>query len=132
MKKFNLLSLAVLFLTASCSFYNVNSEEVSDNFYPSKKSAAEVEFLETVSQPHEVLGFITVNTERNKNMPDVISQMKKEAAMMGGDAITNITTDASGAWKKVPVQKLLGNAYIRANFTATAVKFTGAEASTGK
>lgn len=124
-----ILSLsAVVLLTASCSIYHINSEEVSTSFYPSKTSASEVDFLDSVSQQHEVLGFITVNTERNKRMQDVIAQMKREAAVMGADAITNITSDATGTWKKVPVQKLFGNAFVRANFTATAVKLTGTPA----
>jgi hypothetical protein len=49
--------------------------------------------------------------------------MKREAAMLGGDAITNIQQYAGGIWKKIPPQKLLGNAYIRANFTATVVAY---------
>ncbi len=49
--------------------------------------------------------------------------MKREAAILGADAITNIQSDATGAWKKLPAQEVVGNGYVRANFTATAIVF---------
>ena len=121
MKKFFLLSL-ILLLT-SCSLYNINSEEVTTNYYPSKGSPEEVVYLENVTQPHEIIGYITVNTERIQTMNEVVEKLKREAAIMGGDAITNVGTDASGTWKKLPLRKLLGNAYIRADYTATVVAY---------
>ena len=122
MKKFIFLIFFV-FLTSGCSIYHINSEEVSTNFYPSKESADNVEYVENVTNPYEAIGTVTVNTERNRPMEEVIEKMKREAAILGGDAITNITTDKSGFWKRVPPHKLLGNAYIRSNFTATVVVY---------
>jgi len=125
-KKLILLIGAVL-LTSACSFYNVNTEEITEDFYPPTK-AVDVQVLETAPQPHEVIGVVTVNAERNQKMDAIISKMKSEAAKLGGQAVTNIKSDASGAWKKVPLQKLLGNAYIRANFTAQVIVFPATNA----
>lgn len=116
-------SLILLLSVAGCSLYNVNSEEITTEFYPPKSSPSDVIYLETVTQPHEVIGYITVNTERRQKMDDVLIKMKREAAILGGDAITNVKTDASGQWKKLPAQNVVGNAYVRANFTATVVVF---------
>lgn len=115
-----MLLLGIVLLTSSCSLYRVNTEEITSEYYPPTK-AEEVKILESITQPHEVIGYITVNTERNQKMDEVLSKMKKEAAKLGGQAVTNIHSDATGAWKKVPVQKLFGKAYIRANFTAQVI-----------
>ncbi len=120
-KKFLIILCAVL-LTSSCSLYRVNFEEVTDNYY-TPKTPEEVQVVEQLTQPHEIIGYITVNTERNQEMEDILYRMKTEAAKLGGDAITNIQTNASGSWKKIPAQKFIGNAYVRANYSATVVAF---------
>ena len=109
------------FLTSSCTMYRIDSQSLSEEYYPPKHSAKDVVFMENLEQPHKVIGVVTVNAERRQQMDDVIEKMKYEAAIIGGDAITNIKTDASGLWKKLPAQKLVGNAYVRANFTADVV-----------
>ncbi len=48
-------------------------------------------------------------------------KLKNEAAILGGDAITDIQTDSDDLWKKVKPQKLFGNAYTRAKYTAKVV-----------
>lgn len=106
-----------------CSIYHVNSEDITTNFYPSKQSISEVVHVEQVDRAHEIIGYVTVNTERRQRMTDVINKMKREAAIMGGDAITNIQTDATGQWQRLPAQEILGNAFVRANFTATVIVF---------
>lgn len=106
-----------------CSVYHVNSEDISTDFYPSKQSISDIVHVEQVDKPHEIIGYVTVNTERRQRMGDVINKMKREAAIMGGDAITNIRTDATGQWQKLPAQDLIGNAFVRANFTATVIVF---------
>lgn len=121
-KKFLFFAFTMVLISA-CSLYNIDSEEVADNFYPSKESALGIEYADYVSRPYEVVGFVTVNSERNQKMDDIIAKMKREAAVLGGDAITNITSNATGSWKKVPPQKMLGNAYIRANYTATVIVY---------
>jgi len=124
-----LFLIVLICAVSACSIYRVNSEEVTTNFYVSKSDPSLVEYVENVIRPHEVIGFITVNTERRQGMEQVLGKMKKEAAILGGDALTNMTSNATGSWKKVPIQKLMGNAYIRANFTATVIGYTdlGAE-----
>ena len=102
--------------------YSVDSQETTMNYYPSKNSPDDVVYLESVPQAHDVIGVVTVTTERNQKMEVIIQKMKREAAILGADAITNINTDATGTWKKLP-PNLLGNAYVRANFSATAVVF---------
>ncbi len=119
----NFFLILFLFFATGCSIYSVDSQNVSDDFYPSRKSAADIVYLEKVGQPHTVIATVVVNTERHQQMDNVIEKMKREAAILGGDAITDIKTDATGTWKKLPAQKLIGNAYVRANFSASIVVF---------
>lgn len=118
--------LAIIFLmfaTSACSIYHVTSIDSTDEYYPSKQRASDVIQLETVDKPHEIIGEVTVNTERRQRLSEVIGKMKREAAILGGDAITNIRSNATGTWKKLPAQDLIGNAYVRANYTASVVIF---------
>ncbi|MBF0523410.1 MAG: hypothetical protein HQL24_10210 [Candidatus Omnitrophica bacterium] len=119
-----ILTLAALtLLVSACSLYHVDSADLTTNYYPSKKSASDVVYMETVTRPYDTIGYVTVSTERRNTIEDVLGKMKREAAILGADAITDIKSDASGEWKKLPAQKLIGNAYIRVNFTATAIIF---------
>jgi hypothetical protein len=54
---------------------------------------------------------------------DAIDKLKREAAIMGGDAITEIETNSTGFWQSLPAQKLIKNAYVRVNFRAKVVVF---------
>ena len=120
-----ILSLAVLVLvTSSCSIYHISSTNTSDDFYP-QNSPENIVFLENIDQPHKVIGIVTVNSERRQSqrLNDIIEKMKREAAILGGDAITEIKTDATGPWKHLPAQQMLANGYVRANFTASVVVF---------
>lgn len=119
-----LLSLLFLvLLTAGCSVYSVDSKDLTTEFYPPKNNISDVVFIENIDKPHTVIAEITVTTERRQRMQDVIHRMKREAAILGGDAITNIHSDATGEWKKLPAQTVIGNGYIRANFTADVIVF---------
>jgi uncharacterized protein YbjQ (UPF0145 family) len=115
------LLLALTVCTSACSLYNVSSEETTLNYYPSKPNTKGIEYLEDVSQPHEVIGYVTVNAERRQQLSEVVERMKREAAILGGDAVTNIQSDATGEWRKLPAQQFVGNAYVRANFKGTVV-----------
>jgi hypothetical protein len=106
------LLFVVLFVSA-CSFYRINSEDSSTELYPSKASADDVVYLETVDRPHEVIGTVTVNTEHRQSREEIIQKMKREAAILGADAITDLQPVA-GKNKRVTV---------RANFSATIVVF---------
>ena len=115
--------IAAMFILTGCSIYNIDSQDISTDYFPPKQSAADVVYLDEIYQPHFFIAYVTVNTERNQLISDVIEKMKREAAILGGDAITNIRSDATGTWKKLPAQQIVGNGYVRANFTASVVKF---------
>ncbi|MCK5214273.1 MAG: hypothetical protein KAR05_02840 [Candidatus Omnitrophica bacterium] len=121
MKK-TILLLTLSIFVSGCSIYRINSEEVTSNYYPSKKPE-QVQVLEETSDSYEIVGFVTINSERNQNFEEIVEKIKKEAAVLGGDAIINITTNATGTWKKLPAQKFVGNAYVRANYSATVIVF---------
>ena len=121
MTKKILALITLIVLTSSCSIYHINSVDNTDAFYP-QKQANEVVYLESIDQPYEVIGTVTVNGERQqRSINNILVKMKREAAILGGDAITDLQTDATGIWKKLPVQQTIGNAYVRANFTASVV-----------
>lgn len=80
-----------------------------------------VVYTEHIEGNYEIIGYVTVNAERRQEMREVMRHMKREAALLGGNAFTDIHTDASGRWKRLPAQKLIGNAYVRANFKAAVV-----------
>ncbi len=123
MKRIIPLLILLVVVAAGCSIYHINSEDISADYYPSKKTANDVVYLDAIDRPHEIIAYVTVNAERRQNIDDVITKMKREAAILGGDAITDIKTDGSGVWKKLPAQHLIGNGYVRANFKATVVIF---------
>jgi hypothetical protein len=77
--------------------------------------------MENIEQEYDVIGIVTVNAERRQPISDVLKKMKREAAILGGDAFTDVKTDATGVWKRLPAQKLIGNAYVRANFTGSVI-----------
>ena len=110
-------------LTSSCSLYHINSIDSSDTYYPTT-SADEVVYMEEVDGDYSIIGTVTINAERKqRNIDDVIVKMKREAAILGGEAITDIQSDATGVWKRLPVQQTIGNAYVRANYTASVIVF---------
>ena len=120
-KKFLFLITLVL-LTSSCSIYHVSSINTTDEFYPSKDTF-DIPYEENITQPYDVIGIVTVNAERRQLISEVIVKIKKEAAILGGDAITDIKTDATGIWKSLPAQEIIGNAYVRSNFTASVIVY---------
>jgi hypothetical protein len=124
MKKIFYPVIVALFLTG-CSLYQVDSQPApTDKYYPPKKNIRDVVYLESVSRPYEVIGQVIVTTERRQTLESVLPKMQYEAAQLGGDAYTDIRTDATGNWKKIKPQALLGNAYIRANYSARVIVYT--------
>lgn len=113
-----IFSIAITFTLSACTLYHIDSKDITTNYYPSKQSINDVAYLESIDKPHEIIGLITVNAERRQTMEEVMVKIKREAAILGGDIITNIKTDATGYWKSLPAQNFIGNGYIRANFTA--------------
>ncbi len=123
MRSLFILIFCISLMSTGCSIYHVNSEETLTDYIPPKTSVDQVVYLEKIDRPHETVGYITVNTERNQRLNDVIARMRYEASILGADAITDIHTNSSGVWQKLPAQKFIGNGYVRANFRATAVVF---------
>ncbi len=121
MKCFALSILLAVGFLSGCSIYQVDSKGTTPDFYQPKKSIDDVAYLEKIDKPYEEIGVVTVITERRKTLEDVLPKLKNEAAILGGDAITDIQTDSDDLWKKVKPQKLFGNAYTRAKYTAKVV-----------
>ena len=119
-KKF-IFSFAACLVLVGCSFYNIDSQDTTLDFYPPKASPDKVVYLEKVDQPHEVIGIVTVDAERNRPFDEVVAKMKYEAAILGGDAITDVRRDIGEGTKKT--EKFLSNAYIRLRYTAKVVVF---------
>jgi len=123
--KRTVLSLAFLVACLSgCTVYQINSKDTTKGFYPPKKSIDEVRYMEKVDQPFEEIGIVTVTTERIHSIDDVLPLLKQEAAILGGDVITDVKEDTGGAWKNAKLQKLLGNSNIRTSYTAKVLVFT--------
>lgn len=122
MKKIFLWLSLTLVLTG-CTVYQINSRETSQDFYPPKTDIDQVQYLEKVDKPFEQIGVVTVTTERRQTLADVLPKLKQEAAILGGDAITDIKKDATITWKAIRPQKLFGNAYIRDTYSAKVIVF---------
>ncbi len=118
-----LLLISLIFLISACSFYRISSQDNTYDYYPSKESPNDVIYLESVKKPFENIGIVTVNAERRQRISEVIEKMKQEAAILGGDAITEIQTNATGVWKRLPAQEFIGNGFVRADFTAKVIVF---------
>ena len=115
--KFLIFVVSVL-LVSGCSIYSIDSKDTTQDFYAPKKSIEEVQFIEKVDQPSVVIGVVTVTTERRQSFDDILPKLKQEAAILGGDIITDIQSNATGSWKSISFQKILGNAYVRSEYSA--------------
>lgn len=119
--------MTFVLLTSSCSLYNIDSVDTGEFYYPAN-SPDEVVYLENTNKDYAVIATVTVNGERKqRDFDEVIVKMKREAAILGGNAITDIRSDATGVWQRLPAQKRIGNAYVRANYMASVIVFTGAD-----
>lgn len=123
MKRSFVALLVFTVLSAGCSVYQIDSQPETKMYYPPKKSPSEIIYLESLDRPSEIIGTVIVTTERRQDLENILPKMQYEASVLGGDAITDIQTDATGSWKKIKAQALLGNAYIRANYSAKVVVF---------
>jgi len=116
---FILLFLAVC--TSGCTVYQIDSKDTSQDFYTPKTSIDDVVYLEKVDKPYTEIGTVTVTTERNQALSDVLPKLKQEAAVLGADAITDLQASSSDMWKRLKPQQLLGNAYLRTDYTVKAI-----------
>jgi len=121
MKQPLFILLFLVIFSSGCTVYQIDSKDTSQDFYAPKTNVDQVAYLEKVDKPYTEIGTVTVTTERNQAMDDVLPKLKQEAAILGADAITDIQCDSTDTWKQLKPQKLLGNAYIRNNYTAKAI-----------
>ena len=122
MMKYPILSVLVFAaLLSGCTVYQIDSKDTTQDFYAPKRNIDDVAYLEKIDKPYEEIGVVTVTTERRQTLEDVLPKLKYEAAILGGDAITDVQTKAGGTWKNIKLQKLLGNANIRTQYTAKVV-----------
>ncbi|MDE2027373.1 MAG: hypothetical protein KGK03_10900 [Candidatus Omnitrophica bacterium] len=120
--KRTLLSLVFLGLFASgCTVYQINSKDMSQDYYPPKTSIDQVTYIQNTNKPYTQIGVVSVTTERIQPFSDVVPKLKQEAGMLGADAITDVQNDATAFWKRLKPQRLIGNAYIRTTYTAKAI-----------
>lgn len=118
------LTFALLFLVpffSGCTIYQIDSKDTSQDLYAPKTSIDDVTYVEKVDKPYTEIGEVTVTTERRQPLADVLPKLKQEAGMLGADAITDVSNDATDLWKKIAPEKLLSNAYIRTTYTAKAI-----------
>ncbi len=122
MRKIFLMFILAGVLTG-CSIYQIDFRNTSEDSYPSKTGIDQVLYMEKVDKPFKEIGVATVTTERRQALEDVLPKLRQEAAILGGDAITDVQSDATGIWKKIKPHKLFGNAYIRATYSAKVIVF---------
>lgn len=117
-----LLFLSLVLCISGCSIYRVDSQDTTLDFYPPKSSANEVLYLEKAEKPHEVIGIVSVTTEKVQPLESVVEKMRMEAALLGGDAITDVKP-AGRPSTYLGRLELLKNASINARYTAKVIKF---------
>ncbi|MBF0122786.1 MAG: hypothetical protein HQL21_05190 [Candidatus Omnitrophica bacterium] len=114
-------SILFCLLFCGCSVYRIDSVDTTLDFYPPKDSDEKVVYLEKIEKPFDIIGVVMVTTERTHSFDEILVKMKHEAAVLGGDAITDLKTDAAGAWGSLTPAKLFKNAYIHARYSAKVV-----------
>lgn len=106
-----LITIIILCVGPGCSLYRIDSEETAGAFIPSK-NPSDIIYAETLSQPHEIIGKLSVRTQRRQPFDEIIEKMKREAAIIGGDAITDIKNEEKS-----------GGRGISTTYTASVVAF---------
>lgn len=124
MKKSIFFPVILAFIFSACSFYNIKSQETTLDYYPPKQSKDDVAYLEKIEKPFMVIGHVTANVERHQNFNSIIDKLRTEAAILGGDAITNITTDTGkGKWAQIKPKPIFENSNVRINYNADVIVF---------
>jgi hypothetical protein len=122
--------LLVVFLllagfASGCTVYQIDSKDTSMDYYPPKTNIDDVAYVEKVDKPYVEIGTVTVTTERNQALSDILPKLKQEAGMLGADAITDVQGNPTEIWKALTAtkasQQLLGNAYVRMTYSAKAI-----------
>ncbi len=121
MKHTLLAFILISIFSSGCTLYQIDSKDTSDTYYSPKTNIDQVEYVENVTKAYTEIGTVTVTTERNQALQDILPKLKQEAGMLGADAIIDVQSNATDFWKKLQPQKLIGNAYIRTTYSAKAV-----------
>ena len=121
MKRILFSLLFLVFFSTGCTVFQIDSKDTSEEYYSPKTSIDDVAYVEKVDKPYTEIGTVTVTTEREQPIKEVLPKLKQEAGMLGADAITDVEGDATDFWKKLPGQKVISNGYIRSTYTAKAI-----------
>jgi hypothetical protein len=121
MKRTLFIFLFLAIFSSGCTLYQINSNDTSKDYYVPKTSIDDVAFIEKVDRPYAEIGTVSVTTERNQTLEEVLPKLKQEAGMLGADAITDLHNGATKFWKSLPDQKIIGKANIRSIYTAKAI-----------
>ncbi len=113
MKKLSLFILMLALISTSCTFYHVDAQEIVMGKFDKPENQNQIQYLETVHVPYEVIGHVTVNTQRRNNIEEVIEKMKRQVAILGGDALTNV----------IQTDKPSAIVHIRTTYTGTVIVF---------
>ena len=94
------IQLVVLFMAVTvlpgCSLYRIDSQDTTLDYYPPKASQQDVVYMERIDKPYEVVGVVAVSVEKVRPLSDVLEQMRVQAALLGGDAITALNSEPEG------------------------------------
>ena len=91
-----LFLMVAALMNAGCSVYHVDSEDTTLDFYPPKNSVEKVLYLEKVERPCEVIGMVNVTVDKGRPFDEVVTKMRSEAAVLGGDAVTAVRPEPDG------------------------------------
>lgn len=126
----NFLKLFFLIaLLSGCSLYQITSEETTFDNYPPKSSSRDVLYLEQITRPYQLIGYVKVNAERSQKKEEIIEKLKHEAAAMGADAIANISVVDEEPVAKNKFIHLLENARLRKTYMADVLVFSSANSN---
>lgn len=120
MKKAFPFFLCFLFFMCGCTTYHVDSVDTAVDFYPPKDSEDSVVYLKNVDRPFEVIGEISVVTEQVSSPEDVFVKMRREAAILGGDAFTDIRKDGK-EWRPDEHVRGISQGRILARYSAKVI-----------
>ncbi|MBF0388442.1 MAG: hypothetical protein HQL20_11455 [Candidatus Omnitrophica bacterium] len=88
--------IAAVFVLPGCSLYRIDYQDTTRDYYPPKSSKQDVVYLEKIDKPHEFVGVVVVSVENTRPLEDVLQQMRGQAALLGGDAITAVSSGPEG------------------------------------
>lgn len=105
--------LCSLVLWSGCSVYRVDSQDTTLDFFPPKSSVDQVSYVASPERPHEIIGVVTLTADRAHPFAEAVDRMRQEAAILGGDAITDIRVgpDSFGGTSKGKKRTVVANIF---------------------